>query len=513
MKVSGEDPNLWFYANITPSKSVDFYDTFDITIKLTPPSSIEAAAPIINIFKINKTEIDKRVEKCSFNSIITMTLNLVHGENTEAVLGVQTSDGEMHIKNEMLPCYETVHPYTTGTSVRPSRYKDVYKIKHLFFTAAKKWDNVVDVNNVLDNLNETKTLLFDQTVQTTEELEIFTRYFFNAIQHGIDITFDAPKNQFYDFARNNVHRMELNAMDFLRLYEYRNKWVLFEFKMFTVYMAWTDLSGDFEIKVEHNTGGSSTTLIVPKKLFMQSLMALPDHVRQDNFVNIVKEEEEDTERQDKDKEEEENEDVDVEKKEMVENGEKEVEEEKRTAKEEREDNEEMEEEMDYEEENDVGNECEEKWVSDKRVCPQICKDSSFRVPSTAPWPNGGSLKHEITYALTTQALGCGVSSGRAVGYQSEVRGSNPSPGQVNFLLPLCVHPALKWVAKTLKTRREKAMESYLIMPYAKNNQDPYSLFPNAWIKRGTHFTFTLHQSRHRLNNKMTSVKLFHRPRH
>ncbi|GFN87031.1 hypothetical protein PoB_001353700 [Plakobranchus ocellatus] len=36
----------------------------------------------------------------------------------------------------------------------------------------------------------------------------------------------------------------------------------------------------------------------------------------------------------------------------------------------------------------------------------------------------------------------GSSSGRAVGYKSEVRGSNPSPGQVNVPLLLCVHPAL-----------------------------------------------------------------------
>ncbi|GFO04812.1 hypothetical protein PoB_003131700 [Plakobranchus ocellatus] len=35
-----------------------------------------------------------------------------------------------------------------------------------------------------------------------------------------------------------------------------------------------------------------------------------------------------------------------------------------------------------------------------------------------------------------------ASSGWAVGYQSEVRGSNPSPGQVNFSLLLCVLPAL-----------------------------------------------------------------------
>ncbi|GFN86999.1 hypothetical protein PoB_001350500 [Plakobranchus ocellatus] len=42
-------------------------------------------------------------------------------------------------------------------------------------------------------------------------------------------------------------------------------------------------------------------------------------------------------------------------------------------------------------------------------------------------------------------MGSGGSSGGAVCYQSEDRGSNPIPGQVNFSLLLCVHPALKWV--------------------------------------------------------------------
>ncbi|GFN86275.1 hypothetical protein PoB_001278100 [Plakobranchus ocellatus] len=33
------------------------------------------------------------------------------------------------------------------------------------------------------------------------------------------------------------------------------------------------------------------------------------------------------------------------------------------------------------------------------------------------------------------------------------------------------------------------MANYLIMPYAKNYRDPYSWFPDAWTKRGTHLIF------------------------
>ncbi|GFN88967.1 hypothetical protein PoB_001547300 [Plakobranchus ocellatus] len=47
--------------------------------------------------------------------------------------------------------------------------------------------------------------------------------------------------------------------------------------------------------------------------------------------------------------------------------------------------------------------------------------------------------------------GSGGSSCRAVGYQSEARGSNPSPGQVDFSMLLCAHPAVKWLPPNLIT--------------------------------------------------------------
>ncbi|GFO09495.1 hypothetical protein PoB_003600000 [Plakobranchus ocellatus] len=46
-------------------------------------------------------------------------------------------------------------------------------------------------------------------------------------------------------------------------------------------------------------------------------------------------------------------------------------------------------------------------------------------------------------------------------------------------------------AAKIKAAR-KAMANYLRVPHAKNNQDPTdSWFPDAWTKRGTHFTFSV----------------------
>ncbi|GFO28378.1 hypothetical protein PoB_005488300 [Plakobranchus ocellatus] len=75
-------------------------------------------------------------------------------------------------------------------------------------------------------------------------------------------------------------------------------------------------------------------------------------------------------------------------------------------------------------------------------------------------------------------------SGRAVGYQSKVRGSNPSPGQVNFSLLLCVHPALSGLLGLLRPCESKGgEESNGKLPHnavCQEQSGPYSWFSDAW---------------------------------
>ncbi|GFN90518.1 hypothetical protein PoB_001702400 [Plakobranchus ocellatus] len=76
--------------------------------------------------------------------------------------------------------------------------------------------------------------------------------------------------------------------------------------------------------------------------------------------------------------------------------------------------------------------------------------------------------------------------------QSEVRGSNPSPGQANFPLLLCVHPALKGLLGLLRPGESKGGEESngklshnACMPRTIRT---YSWFPDAWTKRETQST-------------------------
>ncbi|GFO19083.1 hypothetical protein PoB_004558800 [Plakobranchus ocellatus] len=88
----------------------------------------------------------------------------------------------------------------------------------------------------------------------------------------------------------------------------------------------------------------------------------------------------------------------------------------------------------------------------------------------------------------------GGSSGRAIGYQvRDTRfGSQSGPSQL-FIAPLCP-PSTKWVARSLKTHpakvkaARKAMANYLIMLYAKNNQDPTPGSPMLGLSVGLAFT-------------------------
>ncbi|GFO33027.1 hypothetical protein PoB_005953200, partial [Plakobranchus ocellatus] len=57
----------------------------------------------------------------------------------------------------------------------------------------------------------------------------------------------------------------------------------------------------------------------------------------------------------------------------------------------------------------------------------------------------------------------------------EVRGSNPSPSQINLSLLLRVHPAKVKAAR-------KAMANYLMLSYAKNNQDPTPGSPSLGLR-------------------------------
>ncbi|GFO11686.1 hypothetical protein PoB_003819100 [Plakobranchus ocellatus] len=84
-------------------------------------------------------------------------------------------------------------------------------------------------------------------------------------------------------------------------------------------------------------------------------------------------------------------------------------------------------------------------------------------------------------------------SGRAVAIKSEVRGSYPSPSQINLSLLLRVHPALNGYLGLLRPGESKGgEESNGKLPHnavCQEQPEPYSWLPDAWTKRGTHFIF------------------------
>ncbi|GFO46721.1 hypothetical protein PoB_007322600 [Plakobranchus ocellatus] len=78
------------------------------------------------------------------------------------------------------------------------------------------------------------------------------------------------------------------------------------------------------------------------------------------------------------------------------------------------------------------------------------------------------------------------SSSSLVGWsatKSEVRGSNPSPGQVNFSMLLCVHPALNGYLGLLRPGESKGgEESSGKLPrnaVCQNQSRSYFWFPDA----------------------------------
>ncbi|GFN76966.1 hypothetical protein PoB_000347200 [Plakobranchus ocellatus] len=76
--------------------------------------------------------------------------------------------------------------------------------------------------------------------------------------------------------------------------------------------------------------------------------------------------------------------------------------------------------------------------------------------------------------------------------KQEVRDSNFSPGQVNFPLLLRIDPALKEKLGLLRSGESKGgEENNGKLPHnavCQEQSEPYSWFPDAWTKRGTHFT-------------------------
>ncbi|GFO43888.1 hypothetical protein PoB_007039300 [Plakobranchus ocellatus] len=114
-------------------------------------------------------------------------------------------------------------------------------------------------------------------------------------------------------------------------------------------------------------------------------------------------------------------------------------------------------------------------------------------PSIVPTGSSKTLSDHFKNVIQLYTVeGRGGSSGRAIGYQISGRGFESQSGPCQFVIaPLCPFN-IKWVARCLKTHKlkaaKKAMANYLLMSYAKNNQDPNSWFPDVWTEPGTHFT-------------------------
>ncbi|GFO42209.1 hypothetical protein PoB_006871400 [Plakobranchus ocellatus] len=73
--------------------------------------------------------------------------------------------------------------------------------------------------------------------------------------------------------------------------------------------------------------------------------------------------------------------------------------------------------------------------------------------------------------------GSGSSSGRTVGYQVRGPGFESQSRPSQLYSALLYPPSCKWVARSLSTSAKvkaarKGIANYLIMPHAKNNQDP-----------------------------------------
>ncbi|GFO45427.1 hypothetical protein PoB_007193200 [Plakobranchus ocellatus] len=93
--------------------------------------------------------------------------------------------------------------------------------------------------------------------------------------------------------------------------------------------------------------------------------------------------------------------------------------------------------------------------------------------------------------------------------RKEVRGSNRSPNQVNFpFAPLCPS-STKWVARSGESKGGE--ESNGKLPHnavCQEQSGPYSWFPDAWIKHGTHFFFHRAKVCVFVRSNLT-VKIFH----
>ncbi|GFN99610.1 hypothetical protein PoB_002611600 [Plakobranchus ocellatus] len=92
--------------------------------------------------------------------------------------------------------------------------------------------------------------------------------------------------------------------------------------------------------------------------------------------------------------------------------------------------------------------------------------------------------------------GSGGSCNRAIGYHPRGPGfdSQSGPSQI-FIASLCP-PGTKWVARSLKTRQKRRRRGKQCQTTSnavlQEQSGPYSWFPEAWIKRRTHFTFNGH---------------------
>ncbi|GFO27468.1 hypothetical protein PoB_005397300 [Plakobranchus ocellatus] len=88
--------------------------------------------------------------------------------------------------------------------------------------------------------------------------------------------------------------------------------------------------------------------------------------------------------------------------------------------------------------------------------------------------------------------GSGGSPGRAVGYQVGGPRLESQSRQNQFIIaPPCL-PIARWIAVSLKTRRstggEESNGKLTHNAVCQVQSGPYSWLPDAWTKRGTHFT-------------------------
>ncbi|RUS71609.1 hypothetical protein EGW08_020620, partial [Elysia chlorotica] len=225
-RVAQNDDFLWFQTPIERDPDATLYDMFEVSARISPPTKSKSASPMVTLFRIESEKVNKRLEVCAYNSPYRGLTLRKPDTIADAYVGVKSAGGKFYkrkvqfphpdqtlevarqlhtfahkcqaslrsgngltslvalaqeLDEEQLPyqlvqsCYDVVKTYLVSPKRHVGELKNAFYIQHMMFMSVDSDRPTESAIEYLENLDFTKRRIFNESLQTTEELYKFTR--------------------------------------------------------------------------------------------------------------------------------------------------------------------------------------------------------------------------------------------------------------------------------------------------------------------------------------------------